>query len=239
MFEPSSSWLSWHRAYYDLECGDNWRTLDADIKSIRHSPPPLLAGGWKWPSSHKCNFMDFVLSVKYFREDLWSRTFYSVFKWRHESGTVGATPSRSPQPGELVTRLSQYPRCLVNNLSRITDKCSFIRIHVISPDIWRQLCFTRRGGEHFLFVQRAAVFVIFGPTHPTALIWSDRCPPFSGIIQKTNLTLYKSPVLLPFLQTLLQCFCFESECKQTLSPPSPQSGTGQPSLSPDYRLSSL
>ena len=183
--------------------------------------------------------MDFVLSVKYFREDLWSRTFYSVFKWRHESGTVGATPSRSPQPGELVTRLSQYPRCLVNNLSRITDKCSFIRIHVISPDIWRQLCFTRRGGEDFLFVQRAAVFVIFGPTHPPALIWSDRCPPCSGIIQKTNLTLYKSPVLLPFLQTLLQCFCFESECKQTLSPPSPQSGTGQPSLSPDYPLSSL
>ena len=41
---------------------------------------------------------------------------------------AGATPSRSP--------LSQYPRrCLVNNLSRITDKCSFIRIHVISPDI--------------------------------------------------------------------------------------------------------
>ena len=122
--------------------------------------------------------MDFVLSVKYFREDLWSRTFYSVLKWRHESGTVGATPGDKTQSIQAVSG-EQFKQ-------DYTDKCSFIRIHVISPDIWRQLCFTR-GGEHFLFVQRAVVFVILGPTHPTPhLIW---CPPFPGIIQKTNLTL--------------------------------------------------
>ena len=144
---------------------------------LNPSPPPASAAAWwrlKW-TSHKCNFMDFVLSVKYFRENLWSRTFYSVLKWRHESGTVGATPAGDKT--QSIRRVSgeqfkqDYRQMLL-----YTHSCNF-------PWYLTTIVFHARRGALFICSEGCVVFVILGPTqHPSPLIWSDLiwCPPFLG-----------------------------------------------------------
>ena len=152
------------------------------------NPPTSAAVRWwrlKMNLALKCNFMDFVLSVKCFRGDLWSRDIlFSV--------EVAARIGASWRYSLLVTYtdVSQYPGCLVNNLSRIrTEQTNALYTHSCNAPWYLTTIVFHERGKHFLFVQRAGVFVILSPTHPHLIWWW--CPPFSGIIHKTNLTLYK------------------------------------------------
>ena len=163
------------------------------------APPRASAAAWwrlKW-TSHKCNFTDFVLSVKHFREDLWSRTFYSVIlKWRHESGTVGATPAGDKTTQSIRRVSGEQFKQDYRQMLLYTHSCNF-------PWYLTTIVFHARRGALFICSEGCVVFVILGPTqHHPPLIWSDLMSTFPGIIQKTNLTLCKS-LVLPLRQTLL------------------------------------
>ena len=139
------------------------------------APPRASAAAWwrlKW-TSHKCNFTDFVLSVKYFREDLWSRTFYSfILKWRHESGTVGATPAGDKTTQSIRRVSGEQFKQDYRQMLLYTHSCNF-------PWYLTTIVFhARRRGALFICSEGCVVFVILGPTqHPSPLtphlIWSD------------------------------------------------------------------
>ena len=191
---------TWHGAYYDFECGDNWRTLDADIKSIPATSLRRCLVAAKMNLA-QMQFHGFCFICQVFpRRSLIPDILFFYSEVAARIGDSWRYSCRSLLTGDKIQSIRRVSgeqfKQDYRQMLLYTHSCNF-------PWYLTTIVFHARRGALFICSEGCVVFVILGPTqNPWTLIWSDLMSTFPGIIQKTNLTLCKS-LVLPFRQTLL------------------------------------